>query len=755
MAIDNYIDRITKDGESRMISPAADKVRVENEHYEGDNLDDVLDEIDEKVSQAGTGNYTKPSTGIPKSDMESAVQTSLGKADSAVQDIQINGGLILPKVHNNVDIFVPTKTSQLQNDSGFITSDQVPSGETDPAMSSTSERPVQNKVIKAYVDSLIQGLIDGAPAALDTLKKLATALGNNSDAYATLINLISSKANASEVYTKSQVEAMVADAGNVKSVTINGQKKNPNQQTGDIDLGSVPTTAYIDNAVSQMEAQIEQEQLNVITGGTLSLWLDEDGESINIIAGDIPDIAAAPTITKQTNNDGTVTVSIASTEQGATIYYTIDGTTPTAESTQYNNSALTFNTAGTTTIKAIAVVEGKIPSVATETVEVVSCTTPVITVDNTSNTQCTVTATAGSGESVSLTVGEQTATGTGSASVTIAKTNSTQTLSATATATATGKLTATASQNVTVEEKVAYTWADTEIGGIAADASVPITVTAQGSSSATFEEVDGVVYWKADLNGKIPNISSHVNELYNFASSNSSIFTAGIANVLTIEHIPNIVETFGVAMLKGCTSLKKIKVQNQSNLKSLNGSIKEVASSIEEVILPSSVTSAGTSCCANCTKLKSFTAPGLKSIPQSMFEMSSTTNALENVILGQLTYVGQTAFKNCTKLSFDNFDFTKVTTIAKWAFVYCYKLKTIALESITSIGNKPFEAISMTSITINKEIASSGEAPTVQSDSFTAANSTFPIYVPASSVSYYQAAWASVSSRIQAIPSNS
>ena len=32
-----------------------------------------------------TGTYSKPGNGIPKGDLESAVQTSLGKADSAVQ----------------------------------------------------------------------------------------------------------------------------------------------------------------------------------------------------------------------------------------------------------------------------------------------------------------------------------------------------------------------------------------------------------------------------------------------------------------------------------------------------------------------------------------------------------------------------------------------------------------------------------------------------------------------------------------------
>lgn len=61
MAIpNNYIDKITnKDtGESRIISPAADKVRVENENFEGTDLDEVLDEVAQAIEDAGTGNGT-------------------------------------------------------------------------------------------------------------------------------------------------------------------------------------------------------------------------------------------------------------------------------------------------------------------------------------------------------------------------------------------------------------------------------------------------------------------------------------------------------------------------------------------------------------------------------------------------------------------------------------------------------------------------------------------------------------------------
>lgn len=39
------------------------------------------------ASELGLGTYSKPSGGIPKSDLTSAVQTSLGKADSALQSV--------------------------------------------------------------------------------------------------------------------------------------------------------------------------------------------------------------------------------------------------------------------------------------------------------------------------------------------------------------------------------------------------------------------------------------------------------------------------------------------------------------------------------------------------------------------------------------------------------------------------------------------------------------------------------------------
>lgn len=140
------------------------------------------------------GKYSKPGTGIPASDLEGnipssklaqAVQTSLAKADNSLQGVKDSSGHLL----------VPTN--------GVVTLPESEGGGSDvtvdEAMSSTSVNAVQNRVIKAYVDTAIAALVNGAPAALDTLKELADALGDDEDAIAALTNAIAAKANAADL----------------------------------------------------------------------------------------------------------------------------------------------------------------------------------------------------------------------------------------------------------------------------------------------------------------------------------------------------------------------------------------------------------------------------------------------------------------------------------------------------------------------------------------------------------------------------
>ena len=93
-----------------------------------------------------TGTYSKPSTGIPKSDLASSVQTSLGKADTTLQSYteQYKGTVTGVKINGT------TKTPS----SGVIDLGTIPTT-IDTSMSDSSTNSVQNKVIKTYVDSKV------------------------------------------------------------------------------------------------------------------------------------------------------------------------------------------------------------------------------------------------------------------------------------------------------------------------------------------------------------------------------------------------------------------------------------------------------------------------------------------------------------------------------------------------------------------------------------------------------------------------
>jgi len=72
---------------------------------------------------------------------------------------------------------------------------------------------------------------------------------------------------------------------------------------------------------------------------------------------------AAPTISGKTSFSDSTTVSLSGPD-GADIYYTLDGSTPTAESTMYSEE---FGLSETTTVKAVAIKDGQSSQVVSKT----------------------------------------------------------------------------------------------------------------------------------------------------------------------------------------------------------------------------------------------------------------------------------------------------------------------------------------------------------------------------------------------------
>lgn len=107
-----------------------------------DNLNDIQDEIIQNASDISTkGTYSKPSGGIPSTDMTTDVQTSLGKADTAYQ--KPSGGIPLTDLASAVQTSLGKADTAYQKPSGGIPSTDLASavqtslGKADTALQSS------------------------------------------------------------------------------------------------------------------------------------------------------------------------------------------------------------------------------------------------------------------------------------------------------------------------------------------------------------------------------------------------------------------------------------------------------------------------------------------------------------------------------------------------------------------------------------------------------------------------------------------
>lgn len=76
-------------------------------------------------AEAGASAYQKPGTGIPVSDLSSEVQDMIENGGKT-KSVSVNGGTpVTPDENGQVDLTVPSKTSDLENDSDFATKQEA------------------------------------------------------------------------------------------------------------------------------------------------------------------------------------------------------------------------------------------------------------------------------------------------------------------------------------------------------------------------------------------------------------------------------------------------------------------------------------------------------------------------------------------------------------------------------------------------------------------------------------------------------
>lgn len=134
---------------------------------------------------------------------------------------------------------IPTKTSQLQNDSGFITASDIPEVDLTGYETKTDASSKLTEA-KNYTDKKISGLINSAPTTLDTLGEIAAAMEENADVVEALESAIGTKANAGDLTSH------INNKTNPHNVTLS-------------QLGVTATAAelnYVDGVTSNVQTQL-------------------------------------------------------------------------------------------------------------------------------------------------------------------------------------------------------------------------------------------------------------------------------------------------------------------------------------------------------------------------------------------------------------------------------------------------------------------------------------------------------------------
>ena len=158
---DNYVEK------------AAGKVLSSNDYTDADKA---------KVGRALTKHQD-----ISEYATKNYVDANGGKIDV----IKVNGA-VQPITDKGVDLLVPTKNSQLENDSGFLTQHQDVSGKAEKTYVDQQDTAKLAEA-KGYAEKLVSDLVNGAPEALDTLKELADAVTNNTELMSVLNEAIGNK----------------------------------------------------------------------------------------------------------------------------------------------------------------------------------------------------------------------------------------------------------------------------------------------------------------------------------------------------------------------------------------------------------------------------------------------------------------------------------------------------------------------------------------------------------------------------------
>lgn len=282
-----------------------------NDTWEGHTHGEVEDVIKSKVAEMETETgkkYEKPDGGIPLEDLSDSVQDAIEDAASQGGIQQESDPTVPSHVKNITQEQIASWNNKVNPDGNKVLSDNNYTTEEktklagieagaqvnvapDAEMSGTSEKAVQNKVIKAYVDQAVQtvqnalnALMSGQSVtdAIDTFNEIVTFLNGINTDDPTLFNQLKSLSDA--ITALNTAIALKANSADLAEVATSGSY---NDLT---DKPTIPTVPTMDSTP---------------TPGNTTHTVSSDGVAAAIAAALAQ---AGGQVTVTTNQDGTFTI---------------------------------------------------------------------------------------------------------------------------------------------------------------------------------------------------------------------------------------------------------------------------------------------------------------------------------------------------------------------------------------------------------------------------------------------------------------
>ena len=293
------------------------------------------------------GKYSKPSGGIPSSDMDSTVQASLGKAETAIQGVKLNGSTLTPSSAKVVDLG-NLKTKQT------AVSDPSASGTTITAIATISQDA--NGVItatKKTIQSASQSQ-DGVMSAADKKKLdgISTGAEVNQNAFSNV------KVGDVTVAADAKTDTLTLAAGSNVTIT-------PDATNDKITIAAKDTT-YTADAGIKLDGTVFKHT-NSVSGGTVGPTTDTAGATLSVPYVTYDSQGHVTASGTRTHNVGTASTSGAGIVQ---LQDSIDATTTkaaTPNAVKKAIEALDVSSVGGSGkyISAISESDGKISATAT------------------------------------------------------------------------------------------------------------------------------------------------------------------------------------------------------------------------------------------------------------------------------------------------------------------------------------------------------------------------------------------------------